>query len=246
MLRKFLVSTVALVAVTGTAFAADLPSRSAPPVYVPPPPIFTWTGIYVGAELGYQFGTANAFDQGPFFPGIVPSYHPSGVIGGGYVGYNWQISQFVIGIEGNVDGSSYNGSVVDGAGFLNRTREPISGAVRGRIGYAWDRVLFYGTGGVAFASIQNSTFDTLTGLADSGSTGRVGWTAGGGVEYAIDNNWSVRADYRYTDYGHYTVFEANTSGDLVRQREFDNKVMAGISYRFAPPPPPPPPVVAKY
>ena len=246
MLRKFLVSTVALVAVSGTAFAADLPSRSAPPVYVPPPPIFTWTGIYVGAELGYQFGTSNAFDQGPFFPGAIPSYHPSGVIGGGYAGYNWQISQFVIGIEGNVDGSSYNASVTDGLGFVSRTREPISGAVRGRVGYAWDRVLFYATGGVAFASIRNSTFDTLTGAFDQTDTGRVGWTAGGGVEYAIDNNWSVRADYRYTDYGHYTVFEPNTSGDLVRHREFDNKVMAGISYKFAPPPPPAPPVVAKY
>jgi outer membrane immunogenic protein len=243
MIRKFLVSTVALVAVSGTAFAADLPSRAPPPVYVPPPPIFTWTGFYVGIEAGDQFGrSSTGIIAGP---GAQPTYFPNGFVGGGYAGYNYQINQFVVGIEGNVDGSTYNGSAVDGVtGALRSTREPVDGSVRGRIGYAWDRVLFFGTGGVAIADIRNQT--SLGGLTDQFNIGRVGWTAGGGIEYAIDNNWAIRGEYLYSDYGHITEFEATTTGDTIRKHETDNKAMIGLSYKFGPPAPPPPPVISKY
>jgi outer membrane immunogenic protein len=244
MIRKFLMSTVALVAVSGTAYAADLPSRAPPPVYVPPPPIFTWTGFYVGVEAGDQFGrTTPSFAAGPN-PFVQGSFFPNGFVGGGYAGYNYQINQFVVGVEGNVDGSSYNGSGVDSLGVVRSTREPVSGSFRGRLGFAWDRLLIFGTGGLAVADFHNVTTSPVG--TDIFNVGRVGWTAGGGVEYAFDNNWSIRAEYLFSDYGHIGEFEANSTGDTIFRRETDNKVMAGISYKFGPPPPPPPPVVSKY
>jgi len=230
MLRKILMSTVVILGAMGTASAADLPNTKAPPAFVPPPPpVFTWTGVYIGGQIGYQWGTDSAV--GP--RGIGASYSASGVTGGAHVGYNYQMGQFVAGIEGDVNGSSYNGTTALGA---IGTRENVDGSVRGRVGVAWDRALIYATGGAAFGGIDN----TYPGLTISHT--RVGWTVGGGIEYAIDNNWSVRAEYRYTDYGTYADFPF---GLPITHDETDNRVQVGFSYKFdmfAPPAP----VVAKY
>jgi outer membrane immunogenic protein len=226
VINKLLLSTVALAALAGTAYAADLPSRQAPPVYVPPPlPVFTWTGIYIGGQVGYEFGKdSNGFGQ---------SSSTNGVIGGAHIGYNYQFpaSNFVVGLEGDVEGSGAKATTayLAGPSYYN---ESIQGSVRGRLGYAVDRALFYATGGAAFGSIQNNYFGAA-GSEDSLSHTRVGYTVGGGVEYAIDNNWSIRAEYRYTDFGHYTDVLANTgAGGVVTKHDTDNKVEAGFSYKF--------------
>jgi outer membrane immunogenic protein len=253
MFRKILISTVALVAVTGTAFAADLPSRSAPPVYVPPPPppIFSWTGAYVGGQIGYEWGTSssNLFPTafGPGAGASLGSYSPNGVVGGAHIGYNYQISQFVVGLEGDVNGSDYHGSTSFGGLATQSTRTDVDGSIRGRVGVAWDRALIYATGGAAFGPIRNS-FTSFGGINDSSSTTRVGWTVGGGVEYAITNNWSLRAEYRYTDYGNSTNVLVNNTGSALatRSRDTDNRVQAGFSYKFDTPVPMAPPIVAKY
>jgi outer membrane immunogenic protein len=106
--------------------------------------------------------------------------------------------------------------------------------------------LVYGTGGAAFASTRDS-FSNGTGV-DSGSTTHLGWTVGGGVEYAVTNNWSVRAEYRYSDYGNTDFSLVNTSGGVfaMRSHDTDNRVQAGFSYKFDQPLPIAPPVVAKY
>ena len=149
------------------------------------------------------------------------SYNSSGVIGGAHVGYNLQLTQFVIGLEGDVDGSSLS-KTVSGAVFplggalglvsttLN-TNTNVQGSIRGRVGYAWDRVLVYATGGVAFAGINSDLWtSTLFGPSyDAASNTRVGWTVGGGLEYAVTNNWSIRAEYRYANFGQYTVYPVN-------------------------------------
>ena len=249
MFRKILISTVALVAVTGTAFAADLPSRSAPPVYVPPPPpIFSWTGVYIGGQIGYEWGKSS--DSVFASPGAgvgLGSYSPSGVTGGAHIGYNYQINQFVVGVEGDVNGSSYHGSnaVFGGLGTVS-TRTDIDGSIRGRVGYAWDRALFYATGGAAFGPVHDSFTNGLG--TDSTSSTKIGWTVGGGVEYAITNNWSARVEYRYTDFGHTTDTLFNTSGGIfqIRSHDTDNRVQAGFSYKFDTPVPMAPPIVAKY
>ncbi|MGB3282668.1 MAG: outer membrane protein [Methylovirgula sp.] len=244
---KLLVSAAILATMTGGAWAADLPNTKGPPMYAPPPPQFTWTGLYVGAQAGYEWGTTSAYLEtypGDVFAGTATGVSPSGVVGGGHIGYNFQITQFVIGVEGDFEGTSASASALEGGGALFHENAEIQGSVRGRFGWAWDRVLIYGTGGVAFASIRDTS--TLGALVDSQTIGRAGWTAGGGIEYALDPNWSVRAEYRYTDYGSYSLPLYNTdAGFAARLRNTDNRVEAGFSYKFdmfAPPMP----VVAKY
>ena len=260
MIKKLLLSTVAITALTGTAFAADLPSRRAPPVYVPPPaiPVFTWTGLYVGGQVGYEFGRSNAFASNPVLGGLAStSGNPNGVVGGAHVGYNYAMgavpvfggvgSSFVVGVEGDVDGSNYKTNYLLG-GIANATRQDIQGSVRGRLGVAVDRALFYATGGVAFGDLGNTYVNTLNGLTDSYSHTRVGYTVGGGVEYAITNNFSLRAEYRYTDFGHFSDVLANSTGGgaAVRHHETDNRVQAGFSYKFDTFSPLAAPVVARY
>jgi outer membrane immunogenic protein len=242
MIRKFAVATVVLITASSAALAADLPSRRAPPVYTPPPPLFTWTGFYVGGQVGYGWGHAGTGVPGA--PGSFAGSSPEGVVGGAHVGYNYQVNQLVFGVEGDVDGTSISKSAYAPAiATTFGTRIPVEGSVRGRIGYAWDRTLFYATGGAAFADIQNTVTGGITPYY-SNSTGRVGWTVGGGVEYALTNNWSVRGEYRYSDFGHQTTYIA-PAAISVGNHVTEHAVRVGVSYKFdmyAPPAP----VLAKY
>jgi outer membrane immunogenic protein len=269
MYRKILLASVGAIALSGSAaFAADLPYRGPPPVYVPPPPIFTWTGIYIGGQIGYAWGNDNVRWSGTSNDGEAAfgtfSSNPQGVIGGAHVGYNLQINQWVLGLEGTVDGTSLSRTVVvpvddvfgDTPGsFTATSRADIQGSIRGRVGIAWDRALLYATGGVAFSGFNNSITDTTGFVAPAGTSAsfsntRVGWTVGGGIEYAVTNNWSVRAEYRYSDFGHFTDFPF--AGALLipgtvfsaTRHLTENQVQVGFSYKFdtwAPYP-----VVAKY
>ena len=260
MLRRIQMASVGLIALAGSALAADLGSP-APPVYVPPVPIFTWTGVYVGGQIGYAWGSQDA-DFGDSF-GLFNSisYNSDGVIGGAHAGYNLQLSQFVIGLEGDVDGSRLSKTVSGvvnpqgGAfGFVGTTFNSsgnVQGSIRGRVGYAWDRVLAYATGGVAFAGVNSNlwTNGLLGPSYDAASNTRVGWTVGGGLEYAVTNNWSIRAEYRYSDFGQYTVYPVNfvALGDIgafINRHFTESRVQVGFSYKFDNSVLPP--VVAKY
>ncbi len=262
MLRRVLLASVGAVALAGTALAADLPTRAPPPVYVPPVPIFTWTGIYVGGDIGYAWGTVNANAGDNFGDFRSFSTTDNGVIGGGHVGYNLQLNQWVIGLEGDVDGSSLSKSgsgilvipaLFDAGGPFGglipatvSASLDVQGSIRGRLGYAWDRVLLYGTGGVSFGGFRAS-IDTPFGYAERSNT-RVGWTAGGGIEYAVTNNWSIRAEYRYTKYGNNTIYADGIFGAIggfANAKFEENRVTVGFSYKFDFAPPPAP-VVAKY
>jgi outer membrane immunogenic protein len=266
MISKFLLSSSLLLAMAASAAAADLPSEKGPPVYAPPPPpVFSWTGVYIGGQVGYEWGTSSNTYFGPAGGFIGVGHHDDeGVVGGGHVGYNYELGSLggflpglggtgggvVIGIEGDVNGSSYDGTGGLLAGVIQRHDDTeFDGSIRGRVGIAFDRALIYGTGGVAFGSIRNTATNFITGGFDSATTGRVGWTAGGGVEYAIDNNWSVRVEYRYTDYGTFGFNLFNSTAGIPvtdRVHDTDNRVQAGFSYKFDEAPPPAPPVVAKY
>ncbi len=278
VIRKLLLSAVAMAGVAPTAFAADLPSRRAPPVYAPPPiPVFSWTGLYIGADAGYAFGRDNVTLNVPA-AAFTESYtvgRPDGVIGGGHVGYNFStqsipfLGQFtgalsgvpviggfggaggVVGIEGDVRGADYRGTVSPipafVAGSLEQHRNDLQGTIRGRLGIAVDRALFFATGGAAFATFRNSYNDGL-GDFNVQTTTRVGYVVGGGIEYAITNNFSLRAEYRYEDFGRYTqtVFPAAFGGAAFAfsHRDTENQVTAGFSYKFETPGVPP--VVARY
>ncbi len=267
MYRKLLLASVAGLAFTGSAaFAADLPSRAPPPVYLPPVPIFTWTGIYIGGQIGYAWasGSHNFTGFDPFFGPAGGTFlstsaggTPSGVIGGANVGYNYQINQWVLGLEGSVDGTSLSNTAVvafpDGTSLTAHTKADIQGSIRGRLGVAWDRALIYATGGVAFGgfssdvTVANPFFPFFAN--GNVSNTRVGWTVGGGIQYAITNNWSVRAEYRYTNWGN---LRDGTLAPLAFPGVFyngsrhlnQNQVQVGFDYKFdlyAPAP-----VVAKY
>jgi outer membrane immunogenic protein len=265
MLRRALTAALGAVALTGAAGAADLPSRAPPPVYVPPAPIFTWTGLYVGVQAGYAWANESSTILNPGGQQTVPplpvappaanipySVKPQGVIGGAHVGYNLQVNQWVIGVEGNVDGSSLNQSANIGvppfyAGTV-KTSATLQGSLRGRLGIAWDRWLVYGTGGVAFAGVNNS-YNTVQfgGSTDSISKTRTGWTVGGGIAYAVTNNWSIGVEYRYSDFGKYT--DQSATGALlpltfISHHLTQNQVQGRLTYKFDTAAPAP--VVAKY
>ena len=266
MCNQFILASVGSIAIAGSAFAAE-------PAPVPPPPVpvFTWSGVYLGGQIGYAWGkdnvswigTANDLDPaaGKFGLG------QQGVIGGAHLGYNIQPnSWFVAGIEASVDGTSLrktvNAPMADFAGdtFGSTTfssNAGVQGSVRGRLGIAWDRVLLFGEGGVAVTSFNTSYFDTtgfFTGVPGTNATisnTRAGFTFGGGIEYAVTDNWSVQAEYRHSNFGHVSDYPfANPNnfvlpagGFVVAQHYLtEDQVQVGFSYRFdmmVPPPPPP-------
>jgi outer membrane immunogenic protein len=264
MLRRIILASAGATALTGAALAADL--RAPPPVYLAPPPVFTWSGLYMGGQLGYKWGNDNGnlddFDTaGAFFDSTPASSSPSGAIGGAHIGYNWQITQWVLGVEADVDATGFRGNGVladsqffdTASGLQGRveTSSTIEGSFRGRIGFAWDRWLIYGTGGVAFTDVMTNYFAFEE--FDSRSKTRVGWTAGGGIEYAFTPNWLFGVEYRHSDFGSFTdtglfglnggpTFETqviNASHHLTQ-----NRVQARASYKFDMGGPGP--VVAKY
>jgi outer membrane immunogenic protein len=262
--KKLFLASVGAITLTGSAaLAADL----APPP-PPPPPIFTWTGPYIGGQVGYAWGAGNFNDSGfdpitrTFISGTLGGT-PNGAIGGAHVGYQVQLSQFVLGLEGSVDGTSLTNTAVatfpvafKGSTLSAQTSADVQGSIRGKIGFAWDRLLIYGTGGVAFGGF-NTDFDLaapnrrppIFATANTSST-RVGWTAGGGLQYAVTNNWWVFAEYRFTDFGTLNndllTAQLPAGAFFIGSRRLQqNQVEVGFSYRFDMLPPPPP-VVAKY
>jgi outer membrane immunogenic protein len=240
--------------VSATAFAADLPSRKEAPVYIAPAPVFSWTGFYVGAEFGGQWGknTGSIVDNSTANTlASTGSYNTSGIVGGGLVGYNYQINQFVLGIEGDLTGSSNQGRFsatnafgLSGVNVSQNTQYGFGAGVRGRLGFAMDRTLIYATGGWAYETIDQTYGNSLTNtfLQQKISTDRSGYTVGGGVEYAFNYNWSARLEYRWTDYGKYVSNYSNLLSASIQQHPTDNTVMAALIYHFAAPAP----VVAKY
>ena len=217
-MKKLLLSGVAFTALAiAPALAADLPRKA--PVYVPPPPPFSWTGFYVGATVGVIGQDVQGTDLGhlpdPDGIGLLLSsgdtYSSSsiGVIGGGNIGYNWQFANnWVIGLEADISGTSlkrdnaFDCSPCD----IISTKLDALGTVRARFGYAFDRALLYVTGGWAYGHVKDlaqfNCFDcNISQLTASSDQWRSGWTVGGGLEYAVTHNWTVKAEALYVDLG---------------------------------------------
>ena len=249
-MRHFLLSTVALAALAGQAFAADLPSRKEAPVYVAPPPIYNWTGFYGGLDIGGSWGNANLWVPGYPYTFSHNSTN-NGVIGGGFVGYNYQINNFVIGVQGEFDGtgngnSRYTSGPLGQFGdvYQSKFSQDWIASIDGRLGYAMDRTLFYALGGVAWDQQSADLYNLSTGYSISRSNTRTGYDVGGGVEYAFTNNWTGRVEYRYYNFGHSNdaFFDGNLSGIYARSTLTDNVFRVGLAYKFGAPEP----VVAKY
>jgi outer membrane immunogenic protein len=237
------------------------------PVKAAPPPmaaIFSWTGFYIGVNGGGAFGQGHnvivneTLAGAPFVSGTWPgrgtfgSLEPRGGFGGGQIGYNYQVQNWVWGIEADLQGASIKDSAgvtlpyISGLNTItvNSTQKvDWFGTVRGRLGIAFDRVLVYGTGGLAYG--QTSYSQTMTdtfGFVAAGSDKhtRTGWVAGGGIEWAFAPNWSVKGEYQYIDLGrrNLTLPERTLAGGATafaissNARTELHTGRIGINYRF--------------
>lgn len=202
--RILAISVATATATAGAAVAADLP-RGPAPYYYPPPAVYNWTGFYAGLNLGYEWGKVTN-----------SSINPSGIAGGGQIGYNWQIGQFVFGAEADIQASA-----ADDTFASYKFSNPWFGTVRGRAGYAINNVLLYGTLGLAYGHL-----DAQLGSLEENKT-LVGWTGGLGMEVGFTPNWSAKVEYLYMDLGSraYTI----TGVDNGLQASY---FRLGVNYHF--------------
>ena len=241
MKKAFLAgASLGALALASGAQAADLAAR---PVYKAPiaAPPWTWAGFYVGVNVGVAGARTNISTPGDtyvFPPSASFNSTQTGVIGGIQAGYNWQFNNIVLGVEGDVSAASVNRSTSPGAlSFIIGDRfdgnMSVLGTVRGRIGYAFDRTLLYGTGGAAFANLKDQYFSPPFPFTASASSSASGWAAGVGAEFALSGNWTAKAEYLHVgfpsrsattvQFGNTYVFAFKDSADIGR---------VGINYKF--------------
>ena len=250
-MKKVLLLTAALCALTTATMAADLPRRvmtTPAPVYAAIP-VFTWTGLYAGVSGGYLWNETEARFDGTNRGGAPAGTNPNfslksdGYLIGGQVGGNMQIGAFVVGLEADAsytDVSTSNSSGSDGAAARTRAvRSDLDylGTVRGRLGVAFDRVMIYGTGGLAYGGLNtrvggsSAAAGTFTGRTEDTA---VGWAAGAGVEWAFTNNLTFKAEYLHYDLGDQKVALRNEAGREAAYR-FSNTgdlIRGGINIKF--------------
>jgi outer membrane immunogenic protein len=273
-MRKLLVAAAALAALVGSpALAADM----AAPVYkapIPPAPVWSWTGFYIGVNAGWKginsAGMTSApndaatagFNGACITAGACPQNYGNasgnGFIGGGQIGYNWQIQNYLVGLETDFDGTTARATrdiAVTVPPFFpfvgsQSTRENYLGTVRGRLGIlATPSLLAYVTGGYAYSSVNRSWSGSFPafGSAWSGSNTSVvsGWTVGTGLEWAVGNGFLLGAEYLYVrlDGGNSFLTTAQNAGctpggvpsctfNITPSSFNDNIVRARLSYKF--------------
>ncbi len=248
----FATLALACTASAASAFAADLPDTKSAPVYTPPPPEFSWTGFYVGVNAGagldhfaFPYHVYLPDDEGVGSSGITSA----GPVAGGQIGFNYQIEGLpiighaVVGIEADDDWGAVRGSstvYTNGGSPVNfGARFDNFGTLRLRVGYNFDRLLFYLTGGLTYGSNVTSFNIPTYGYSDSLRTTHTGLpfnvdTVGLGVEYAIDDHWSVKGEYLYDCVeAYYNRFTPATDARV----SFNTRMMyhiarLGVNYKF--------------
>jgi outer membrane immunogenic protein len=274
VMKRLLIATAALAALLGSpAFGADM----AAPVYkapTPPPPAWSWTGFYIGVNAGWKGingagmtsapndAATTAFNTACITAGACPQNYGNasghGFIGGGQIGYNWQIQNYLVGLETDFDGTSARATQNIGLtapGFLpfvgsQSTRENYLGTVRGRLGVlATPTLLAYVTGGYAYSSLNRTwagSFPTFGSAWSGGNTSIVsGWTVGTGLEWAVGNGFLLGAEYLYVrlDGGNSFLTTTQNAGctpggvpsctfNITSSSLNDNIVRARLSYKF--------------
>ena len=222
-MKRLFLAGVGLLALAGAAAAADLPPGPGPyykaPAYLPP--VYNWSGFYLGVNGGGGFGSSNWDSAGGF--------NMTGGLVGGTLGYNYQMGAAVFGVEGDIDWSDISGKTTGGGCVAGcTTSDSWLSTVRGRIGYAADRFMPYVTGGGAFGNINAST----PGLPGAGTT-NAGWTVGAGLEFAVAPRWTVKAEYLYVDLGKFNCGASCAAGAATDNVSFTtNIIRAGVNYRF--------------
>jgi outer membrane immunogenic protein len=175
---------------------------------------------------------------GAFAPlaGSVDISSNAGFLGGGQLGYNLQTGPWLFGIEGDFSYTDIHGKTTTIAAPANvglTSRLNWLGTVTGRIGYAWDRTLLYAKAGVAFGDFTLGITPPTVAVFDSKDT-RTGWTVGAGAEYALWDNWSIKAEYNYLDLGTRTVTATSPAGAAITAdaKVTEHMIKLGANYRF--------------
>jgi outer membrane immunogenic protein len=255
------IAAAASLAATG-ALAADLPAwtYTKAPVYVDP--IYDWTGFYVGGNLGYSWGrssdtsTLTNATTGAVLLTTSDRSDLNGIVGGGQIGYNWQMQNWLYGFEADIQGTGEKGTrnftfspgLIIGTNLVPTLVIPFAlsqkidwfGTVRGRVGVlATPRVLLYVTGGLAYGEVDSN--ETIVVTPFSNSNTKVGYTVGAGIEGVISGNWTAKLEYLYVDLGRVNgSFTLGTDTSSYSSRITDNVLRVGLNYKFGGP------VVAKY
>jgi outer membrane immunogenic protein len=268
-MKRLLIGIAAATSLFATgALAADLPVKA--PVYKAPVEVFNWTGFYVGGNIGYSAGhasdsaTVDRFLTGLPLPGALvgtngASNAVDGVIGGGQIGYNWQMANWLVGLEADIQYSDerHGSSAItclacsdDGSNIMTTLNQSLDwfGTARGRAGFLVSpELLFYATGGLAYGNVNVSgsasgNFNGTTVLLPGNSSTRVGWTVGAGTEWHLAGNWTAKVEYLYMDLGTVNggpigltgiIAPGRTEAGLSYSSHFtDNIVRVGVNYHF--------------
>jgi len=246
-MRKFALAILAASLLSAPAVAADLPMRAPAPVpYVAP--IFTWTGFYIGGNVGGTWFERRWHDS--LFGFDFGHTSDGKFIGGGQVGYNWQFNTFVVGVEADIDGIANNNNgnrslFVPGVGTLAVSTSGGGNwvaTVAARLGFAVNNWLIYGKigGGWVDGSGDLRFVNTAAGtaFAVNGGGTRGGVLGGAGVEYAFTPNWTVKAEYNYLSLDNNRSFIVPVGapflvGDTFAQRNRNlQMVKIGVNYLF--------------
>jgi outer membrane immunogenic protein len=252
-MRRILIVAVASMIAASRASAADLPVPGPAPAYYPVATVYDWSGAYIGINGGYAFGQSQ-WGSDPFNPSGLSStgnFNVHGGLVGATAGVSGQWGAWVLSVEGDFDWQGLSGTgnsafctqlftttaPLSPAGLSCRTATNWFGTVRARVGYAWDRVLVYGTAGGAGINVQTS----LNGLPVQ-TNADFGWTVGGGVEWAFADNWTFKVEYLFVDLfsgvacnhgyscGYDAALGAVNGNDFVKLNE--NIVRVGVNWKF--------------
>jgi outer membrane immunogenic protein len=263
-LRGVLLASVGVAVLSSSAIAADLPTMKGPP----PAPVvapYSWTGFNIGANIGYGWGAESDNLSTSDLAIPADSFTVEGLLGGVHAGYDWQINSLVLGVLGELDVSGLRGSkstsstqFLDGSDCASEGCYVTRGSLAfrntwqafllARAGIAFDRLLVYGTGGLAIADDRESASISLTeyngGYTDpdvfasaSGAQTKTlyGWALGLGAEYALDAHWQIGAQYRYALFPKttYTLNQEPITIPIQYKAGFsENILMLDVGYHF--------------
>jgi outer membrane immunogenic protein len=227
MSRSILAAVVTALSLAAPALAADIPGAAPRMAAVAPPAMFNWTGVYLGVNAGYgrALASTNAVALGTTT--LLDSGRMGGAIGGGQLGANWQLGAVVLGIEGDLQWSGQKQTTVLGA-ITETDRISSFGTARGRLGYAFDRWMLYGTAGAGWGNYRTQLTVPALGTATYSSS-RVGYAAGAGMETALASNWTAKLEYLYLDTGKVSS-STGLPGLTLNTQVRDHVIRVGVNY----------------
>jgi outer membrane immunogenic protein len=241
---------VAIAWSVGAASAADLPAQFY--TKAPPPVVYVWTGFYAGLNVGGSWGDQRSSLRSTATGAalLTNSLDLDGVIGGGQIGYNWQFNRWLLGLEADIQGSGQRADgafatpaalvcglacvLVPGDSIAYQDKLDWFGTVRGRVGWVMDRWVPYVTGGLAYGQGTVGGTATVGGVATAFNTSKdyVGWTVGGGAEWAFADRWSAKVEYLYIDFGRGPTIPLSPALNITTGHMTDNVGRVGVNFHF--------------